>query len=119
MIKDKFSVVHYNIQCISDKVDIIESEFSIFHIICLTGTWLDERTSNNILSLNECNLCRRDGVGDNHGGLCVYVKQNSLSCRRQDIEFLNIKCLGIECSTRNNFFKYINSKFYPKCSFIH
>ena len=34
MIKDKFSVVHYNVQSILNKVDIIESELSNFDIIC-------------------------------------------------------------------------------------
>lgn len=34
IIKDKFSVVHYNIQSISNKVDLIESELRNFDIIC-------------------------------------------------------------------------------------
>ena len=101
MIKDKFSVVHYNVQSILNKVDIIESELSNFDIICLTETWLDERTSNDTISLNEYNLYRRDRGGDNHGGSCVYAKQNVHSRRRQDIELPNIEWLWIEVSTHN------------------
>ncbi|MEW8544644.1 MAG: endonuclease/exonuclease/phosphatase family protein, partial [Candidatus Thiodiazotropha sp.] len=102
MIKEKFSVVHYNIQSISSKLDIIESEFCNFDIICLTETWLDDRTSNNALNLNEYNLYRRDRAGDNHGGICVYAKQNIYSRRRPDIERPNIECLWIEVSIHNN-----------------
>lgn len=47
MVKDKFSIVHYNIQSLTNKLDIIESELCNFDIICLTETWLDDRTLNN------------------------------------------------------------------------
>ena len=110
MIKNKFSVVHYNVQSISDKLDIIESEFCNFDIICLTETWLDQRTSNNTISLNDYNLYRRDRFGDNHGGVCVYVKQNIYSRRRSDIERLNIECVWIEVSVHNK--KILLGTFY-------
>ena len=71
-LNDKFLVVHYNIQSVVNKLDIIESELCNFDIICLTETWLDQRTINNNLSLNEYNLYRRDRVGDRYGGICVY-----------------------------------------------
>ena len=109
-IKNKFSVVHYNVQSISDKLDITESEFCNFDIICLTETWLDQRTSNNTLSLNEYNLHRRDRVGDNHGGICVYAKQNIYSRRRYDIEYPNIECVWIEVSVHNK--KILIGTFY-------
>ena len=101
IIKDKFSVVHYNVQSITYKINILESELSNFDIICLTETWLDERTTNDTISLNDYNLYRRDRVGDNHGGICVYAKQNVHSRRRQDIELPNIEYLWIEVSTHN------------------
>ena len=37
-LKDKFSVVDYNIQSVVNKLDIIESELYNFDIICLTET---------------------------------------------------------------------------------
>ena len=43
--KGKFSVVHNNIQSITKKVDLIDSELDMFDIISLTETWLDHRTS--------------------------------------------------------------------------
>ena len=72
-IKSNFSVVHYNIQSLSNKVDIIESELRDFDAICLTETWLDRRTSDDTIKINGFNLYRRDRVGDNHGGICVYI----------------------------------------------
>ena len=110
MLKDKFSVVHYNIQSVVNKLDIIESELNNFDIICLTETWLDQRTLNNNLSLNEYNLYRRDRVGDRYGGICVYAKQNTYSRRRQDLEPPNIECVWIEISTHNK--KHLIGTFY-------
>ena len=110
IIKDKFSVVHYNVQSITNKIDILESELRNFDIKCLTETWLDERTSNDTISLKVYNLYRRDRVGDNHGGICEYAKQNVHSRRRQDIELANIECQWIEVSTHNK--KIILGTFY-------
>ena len=110
MVKDKFSIVHYNIQSLTKKLDIIESELCNFDIICLTETWLDDRTPNNNLSLTQYNLYRRDRVGDNHGGICMYVKQNIYSRRRQDLELPNIECVWVEISAHNK--KYLIGTFY-------
>ena len=56
LIKDKFSVVHYNVQSIVNKLDIIETEFQNFDIICLTETWLDVRTSDDLLAFKDFKL---------------------------------------------------------------
>ena len=53
LVKYEFSIVHYNVQSVTNKLDIIESELSNFDIICLTETRLDDRTPNNNLSLNQ------------------------------------------------------------------
>ena len=44
LILNYFSIVHYNIQSISNKVDLIGSELRNFNIICLTETWLSHNT---------------------------------------------------------------------------
>ena len=75
-IKDKFSVVHYNVQSILNKLDLIETELRHFDAISITESWLDQRTSDEDLKLNDYKLFRRDRVGDNHGGICVYVREN-------------------------------------------
>ena len=51
-IKGKFSVVHYNIQSLSNKVDMIESELRDFDAICLTETWLDRRASDETIKIH-------------------------------------------------------------------
>ena len=100
-LKDKFSVVHYNIQSIVNKLNIMESELSNFDITCLTKTWLDQRTVKDNLSSNDYNLQRRDRVGDRYGGICLYAKQNTYSRRRHGRELSNIECVWIEISTHN------------------
>ena len=52
IIRSKFSMVHYNIQSLANKIDIIESELKDFDIICLTETWLDRRISDTDIELN-------------------------------------------------------------------
>ncbi|MCG8047066.1 MAG: hypothetical protein N0E48_15780, partial [Candidatus Thiodiazotropha endolucinida] len=63
----KFSIVHYNIQSLTNKVDVIESELRNFDAICLTETWLDNRVPDETIKINGFSLYRRDRVGDNHG----------------------------------------------------
>ena len=101
IIKDKFSIVHYNVQSISNKIDLLESELMNFDVICITETWLDNRTSDDVLVLDGYKLHRRDRVGDSHGGICVYVKQNTYSSRRKDLELPHIECVWVEVSINN------------------
>ena len=55
------------------KKDILFSELNNFSVISVTETWLDQRTSDNDIALEGYVTYRRDRVGDNHGGVCVYV----------------------------------------------
>ena len=48
--------MHYNIQSISSKVDLIGSELRNFNIICLTETWLNQNTPDDSLKINEFNF---------------------------------------------------------------
>ena len=109
-IKDKFSVIHYNIQSISKKIELIEAELSNFDIICLTETWLDYRTTDDTLALKGYNLYRRDRTGDNHGGICVFAKRNIFTRRRNDLELPDVECIWIEVSTRQR--KILIGTFY-------
>ena len=56
VIKEKFSVVHYNVQSIMNKLDIIETELRNFDVICLTETWLDTRTPDDLLVFKDFKL---------------------------------------------------------------
>ena len=104
-------MVHYNIQSLANKIDIIESELKDFDIICLTETWLDRRISDTDIELSGFKLpYRRDRQGDNHGGICVYVKDSIFSKRRPDLEMPDIECVWIEVSTRHK--KLLLGTFY-------
>ena len=63
-LDNKFSIIHYNIQSISKKKDLLEAELSNFDVICLTETWLDQRTADNGIKFNGYTTYRRDRIGD-------------------------------------------------------
>lgn len=72
IIEDKFSIVHYNVQSLANKIDLIESELRNFDVICISETWLDDRTLDEDIRIDNFKLFRRDRPGDHHGGICVY-----------------------------------------------
>ena len=77
LIKDKFSVIHYNVQSLSNKVESLESELFNFQILCLTETWLNQTVTDDDNKFSGYNPpFRRDRQGDSHGGICVYVNEN-------------------------------------------
>ena len=41
-------------------------------------------------------LYRRNRIGDRHGGICVYVRNNIYSRGRNDLELPDIECIWIE-----------------------
>ena len=83
------------------KKDILFSELNNFSVISVTETWLDQRTSDNDIALEGYVTYRRDRVGDNHGGVCVYVYDNIFSKRRHDLELPNLECVWIEINMCN------------------
>ena len=56
IINGKLSLVHYNIQNLSNKIDIFESELNTFSIVCLTETWLDQRILYKAIKMNSYKL---------------------------------------------------------------
>lgn len=106
-----FSVVHYNVQSLLNKVDIIEPELSHFDVISLTETWLNETVPDQDLEFNDFQVpFRRDRLTDNYGGIAVYVKQDIPCKRRADLELINIECLWLELSIKNR--KLLLGTFY-------
>ena len=79
LIVDKFSVVHYtcNIQSLANQIDQnIESELRHIDVICMSETWLDDRTSDEDKRIDNLKLFRRDRPGDHHAHICVYIRSN-------------------------------------------
>ena len=107
-IVNNFSVVHYNVQSILNKIDILESELRSFNILCFTETWLDGRTSDQEIEINGFNLFRRDRHGDNHRGVCVYADKNFYVKRRNDLEIQNVESIWLEVTVQHT----LNSCWY-------
>lgn len=82
------------VQSISKKLDLIEVELQNFYM--LDYTWLDQRTTDASLKLNDFKLCRRDRPGERYNGIQVYMRNNVYPCRWDDIEQPNIECICIE-----------------------
>ena len=53
-----------------------QSELCNFDVICITESWLDDRTLDDDIKIENFKLFRRDRPGDHHGGICVYVRNN-------------------------------------------
>lgn len=110
LITNNFSIVHYNIQSILNKVDILRTELKTFDVLCFTETWLNQNTTNDCLDIEGFKLFRRDRLGDSHGGICVYTKSNIYSRRRQDLELPDIECVWLELNIHHR--KFLLGTFY-------
>ena len=44
-------------------------------LACITETWLHDHIHNNVISIPEYNLVRRDRIDITHGGFCTYTKK--------------------------------------------
>ena len=97
--------------CLQHKIDILEPELSTFDLVSLSETWLNDSISTEDLLFNDFKApFRRDRVGDSHGGIIVYVK-NDIPCkRRQDLELFNIECIWLELNIKNR--KLLVGTFY-------
>ena len=61
IIEDKFSIVHYNVQSIANKMDLIQSELCNFDVISITESWLDGRTSDDDIKIENFNCLEGTG----------------------------------------------------------
>ena len=86
------SFVHYNIQNISSKLDLLHAELGHFDILAFTKTWLSASVDTDDLLLDTYNRPeRKDRVGDCHGGVILYVKDNLCYTRRVDLEIAGVE----------------------------
>ena len=91
------SFVHYNVQSISSKLDIIYSELLDFDILAFSETWLNPDIPTDDLLLDSFNKPeRKDRPADSHGGVMVYVKEGLHYKRTQDLEPNRTECILIE-----------------------
>ena len=79
------SLVHYNVQSLLHKLDLLAAELTPFDIITFSETWLSDSINNDQLFIpGFCLPVRRDRTQNAHGGVAVYVKDGIHLTRRLD-----------------------------------
>ena len=97
MVRENFSIVHYNVQSTLQKLDILETELSNFDVISFSETWFKKEINNSDIAItNYRQPFRNDRENDPHGGVAVYVKNNIPCMRRTELEILNVESVWIE-----------------------
>ncbi len=74
-IKQKFSVVHLNVQSIQNKIDVIQAELSHFDVIALTETWLNDTVSNSDLMLSNFHSPQRKDRTSTHMEVLLFTQK--------------------------------------------
>ena len=104
------SFIHYNVQSILNKLDILQAELSEFDILAFTETWLSPQTDKADLELATYYRPERKDRDDGHGGVILYVKETLRYKRRADLEIRDIECIWIELI--NNHQRILFGLFY-------
>lgn len=97
MKNNMFSFVHYNIQSLVPKLDIVTHEFQDFDVIAFSETWLHESVSQQDIRIPHYHPpIRKDRETDHYGGVAIYIKDNIFYKRRHDLETQGIECICAE-----------------------
>ena len=97
------STVHYNVQSIRNKVDILYTEFSQFDVISFSETWLNRDFLSTNLHFPSFHCPeRKDRENESYGGVIVYVKNNLLYVRKHDLEINGLECVLVHIKLCNN-----------------
>ena len=96
-LSHNLSFVHYNVQSILNKLDLLEAELFEFDILAFTETWLNPTVQSDDLVFQTFHKPeRKDRRSDHFGGLLLYVKSGIFYKRRSDLEINGIECIWIE-----------------------
>ena len=96
-LSHNLSFVHYNVQSILNKLDILEAELFELDILAFTETWLNPTVQSDDLVFQTFHKPeRKDRRSDHFGGLLLYVKSGIFYKRRSDLEINGIECIWIE-----------------------
>ena len=89
--------MHYNVQSIFSKLEILHPELFEFDILAFTETWLGPTIDTDDLILQSYYRPeRKDRDLDTHGGVMLYVKEGLHYTRRDDLELQNIENVWIK-----------------------
>ena len=101
-LSNHLSFVHYNVQSLAPKLDILGPELFEFDILAFSETWLKPSISSVDLHMHSFRKPERKGrTGDSHGGVIIYVKEDIYYKRRLDLEPRGIECIWIELILKN------------------
>ncbi|MCG8096816.1 MAG: hypothetical protein JAZ17_24870 [Candidatus Thiodiazotropha endolucinida] len=94
--------MHYNVQSIVPKLDILQTELNSFGILAFSETWLHATVDSNELIFPLFQVPeRKDRPHDRYGGVMIYVKEGLDYRRRHDLEPRGIECIWIELSSKH------------------
>ena len=95
-------MVHYNVQSIVNKIDILSAELREFDILAFSETWLNPSVKNDVLLIDSYREPeRKHRQGDSHGGVMIYIKDSIHYKRRHDLEPFGIEGIWIEMVLRH------------------
>ena len=101
-LSNHLSVVHYNVQSLVPKLDLLTTELNEFDILAFTETWLNPSVPTNDLTIDSYKIPeRKDRPGDSHGGVILYVKNNIHYTRRHDLELRGVESIWIELTLKH------------------
>ena len=96
---NKLSLCHLNVQCISNKLDVIHDFLNNSKgplVLGLSETWLNNTFTDANVATDNYKLYRRDRTGKRGGGILVYVHDSIRSWRRPDLENMDLEAIWIE-----------------------
>lgn len=96
-LSKNISFVHYNVQSVAQKLDVLYAELRDFDLLAFSETWLNPSISQADLILTSFQPPeRKDRTADSYGGVMVYVKESLHYKRRTDLEIIGIECIWLE-----------------------
>ena len=99
---NRLSFVHYNVQSLVPKLDILGAELLEFDVLAFTETWLNSSYSSDDIRLESFRQPeRKDRVGDSHGGVIIYVKDSIHYRRRNDLELQGIESIWVQLTLKH------------------
>ena len=96
IFENNFSVVHYNIQSLANKVDQLQVELSHFDVIALSETWLNPSISDDDIMFQDFQKpFRKDRIHNTYGGIIIYVKEILLVKGDKTLKITRLKVYGL------------------------
>ena len=90
------SFVHYNVQSIAPKLDLLYTELKEFDILAFTETWLNPQFPTEELNMQSFHQPERKDRADSYGGVILYIKEYIYYKRRTDLEINGVECIWVE-----------------------